>query len=201
MGDAICDLCPVPRVSESPIRESTPRPWVREHEEHAHFWGWRVLALCVGVATTLRGGDAGSALGARRPAGHKPAPPALAAPTRRLESSAHHSRRRLPEGISGGYGVRQLSRSTAALCQRPRPPPVKAARSPKTRPRVRSAPTLEPSNDERLPPSAFANSSSCTAKSARATTKRWPSSQQLEPRAPRPSRGAVGCPPAPSTSY
>ena len=88
----------------------------------------------------------------------------------------------------------------AALCQRPRPPPVKAARSPKTRPRVRSAPTLEPSNDERLPPSAFANSSSCTAKSARATTKRWPSSQQLEPRAPRPSRGAVACRPAPSTS-
>ena len=94
--------------------------------------------------------------------------------------------------------------STAALCQRPRPPPVKAARSPKTRPRVRSAPTPEPSNDERLPPSALANSSPqnpIAHRERRATTKRWPSSQQLEQRAPRPSRGAVGCPPAPSTSY
>ena len=115
-------------------------------------------------------------------------------PTRRFESSPYQYRRRvrLPEG-AGSTG------SCASRCgQRPRRPPVKAARSPKTRPRVRSAPTLEPSNDERLPPSALANSSPqnpIAHRERRATTKRWPSSQQLEPRAPRPSRGAVACRP------
>ena len=136
---------------------------------------------------------------ARRAARHTPAPPAVLrrrGVARVVRYAMDVSNRAAGQG-AGPDGVQAL---TAALCQRPRPPPVKAARSPKTRPRARSAPTLEPSNDERLPPSAFANSSSCTAKSARATTNRWPSSQQLEPRAPRPSRGVVACRPGPSTS-
>ena len=77
------------------------------------------------------------------------------APTRRRASPPLRNTRIQPAGQRCGFDACK----TAALCQRPRPPPVKAARSPKTRPRVRSAPTLEPSNDERLPPSALANSS------------------------------------------
>ena len=156
---------------------------------------WRFeTRRCASVAAAAPGELEGA--GARRDRDGRPGTSRRRQPLRADEASRESSAAQHTYPIAGRTcGASVGCGFAAALCQRPRPPPVKAARSPKTRPRVRSAPTLEPSNDERLPPSALANSSSCTAKSARATTKRWPSSQQLEPRAPRPSRGAAGCPP------
>ena len=75
------------------------------------------------------------------------------------------------------------------------PTPARAASkgcpSPKTRPKGALCADAR-ARATTAAPCACANArANCTQRLPRATTKRWPSSQQLEPRAPRPSRGAV----------